>query len=113
MYWQGFSKYWGSSVKASAIAAPGSGLHVFSALTCIPIYFVASRHFGEDAAAWAGWAWALFPYAIFFSAEFIWATSHSHSLFISVIFLWALHLEHFFLHFGSGRALVRSVASEA
>jgi Dolichyl-phosphate-mannose-protein mannosyltransferase len=87
----GIFKILGIFSKASAIAALALDC-LFSALTCIPIYFIARKHFGEDAAAWAGWAWALFPYAIFFSAEFIWATTLS-TLLISVIFLWALHLE--------------------
>ena len=77
--------------KESAIAALALDCW-FSALTCIPIYFIARKHFGEDAAAWAGWAWAFFPYAIFFSADFIWATTLT-TLLISLIFLWALHLE--------------------
>jgi hypothetical protein len=87
----GIFKILGIFSKASAIAALALDC-LFSALTCIPIYFIARRHFGEDAAAAAGWAWALFPYAIFFSAEFIWATTLT-TLLISVIFLWALHLE--------------------
>ena len=65
---------------------------LFSALTCIPIYFIAGKQFGETAAAWAGWAWAWFPYAIFFSADFIWATTLT-TLIMTLVFLVALHLE--------------------
>ena len=45
---------------------------LFSALTCIPVYFIAERSFGQTAARWAAWTWALHPYAIYFSAEYVW-----------------------------------------
>jgi len=87
----GIFKMFGVYSKASTIAALALDC-LFSALTCIPIYFIARKNFGEDAAVWAGWIWAFFPYAIFFSAEFIWATTLT-TLLLSLIFLWALHLE--------------------
>jgi 4-amino-4-deoxy-L-arabinose transferase-like glycosyltransferase len=59
--------------KASAIAMLSLN-GVFSALTCLPVFFMARRSFGEIIAIRAGWAWALFPYAIYFSADFIWST---------------------------------------
>jgi len=43
-----------------------------SALTCIPIFFIARRIFGERAAKWAGWGWVVFPYAVYFPVERIW-----------------------------------------
>lgn len=64
----------------------------FSALTCIPVYLVAQESFGERAALWAGWGWACFPYAIYFSADFIWHTALS-TLLLSLVFLSALRLE--------------------
>src|SRR5579863_10610838 len=60
----GIFKIFGVYSKASAIAALALDC-LFSALTCLPIYFIAKKHFGEDAAVWAGWVWAFFPYAIF------------------------------------------------
>ncbi len=87
----GIFKIFGIHSKASAIATLALDCS-FSALTCIPIYFIASKNFGEDAAVWAGWIWAFFPYAIFFSADFIWATTPT-TLLVSLIFFWALHLE--------------------
>src|SRR4029077_12042276 len=48
---------------------------LFSALTCIPIYFIARRSFGRAAAVWAIWIWAFFPYAIYFASGQIWGTS--------------------------------------
>lgn len=65
---------------------------LFSALTCIPVYRIAEESFGERAALWAGWGWAFFPYAIYFSADFIWHTALS-TLLVSLVFLSALRLE--------------------
>jgi 4-amino-4-deoxy-L-arabinose transferase-like glycosyltransferase len=87
----GIFKIFGVYSTASAIAALALNC-LFSALTCIPVYFIARRHFGEAAAAWAGWAWAFFPYGIYFSADFIWATTLT-TLLMSLIFLAALYLE--------------------
>jgi 4-amino-4-deoxy-L-arabinose transferase-like glycosyltransferase len=52
---------------ASALAILGLN-SLFSALTCIPIYFIAKRCFGARTARWSAWVWALFPMAIYFSA---------------------------------------------
>jgi hypothetical protein len=49
-------------------------------------------HFGGKTAFWAGWAWAFFPYGIYFSADFIWATSLT-TLLMSLVFLSALRLD--------------------
>jgi 4-amino-4-deoxy-L-arabinose transferase-like glycosyltransferase len=89
----GIFKIFGVYSDASAIAALALDC-LFSALTCIPIYFIAKKHFGEDAAVWAGWVWAFFPYAIFFSADFIWSTTLT-TLLMSLIFLIALYLDTF------------------
>jgi 4-amino-4-deoxy-L-arabinose transferase-like glycosyltransferase len=59
--------------KASAISMLSLN-SLFSALTCLPVYFMARRTFGERAASAAGWAWAFFPYAIYFPGNFIWST---------------------------------------
>jgi 4-amino-4-deoxy-L-arabinose transferase-like glycosyltransferase len=87
----GTFKIFGIYSNASAIAALALDC-LFSALTCIPIYFIAKKHFGENAASWAGWCWAFFPYGIYFSADFIWATTLT-TLLMSLIFLIALYLE--------------------
>jgi hypothetical protein len=81
----------GISTKASALVMLSLD-SLFSALTCIPVFFIARRSFGERTAVWAGWAWAFFPYAIYFSADFIWATTLT-TLMLSLLFLTALHLE--------------------
>jgi len=87
----GIFKIFGVYSAASAIAALVLNC-LFSALTCIPVYFIARKHFGEAAAGWAGWAWAFFPYGIYFSADFIWATTLT-TLLMSLIFLVVLYLE--------------------
>jgi 4-amino-4-deoxy-L-arabinose transferase-like glycosyltransferase len=87
----GIFKVFGVYTKASAIAALALDC-LFSALTCIPVFFIARKTFGNSAAVWAGWAWACFPYGIYFSADFIWATTLT-TLLMSLIFLLALYLE--------------------
>lgn len=64
---------------------------LFSALTCIPVFFMARRCFGLDVAAWAGWAWAFFPYAIYLSASFVWENTLT-CLLLSVLFVLTLRL---------------------
>jgi len=65
---------------------------LFSALTCLPVYFIARRGFGDRVAVRAGWFWAFFPFAIYFAADFIWPTVLT-TLLLSLLFLTALHLE--------------------
>lgn len=65
---------------------------LLSALTCIPVFFIARRSFGDRPALWAGWLWAFFPLSIYFAADFIWDTTLA-TLFMPVLFLIALHLE--------------------
>ncbi len=48
---------------------------LFSAAICIPVFLIAKEFFGRRVASWAGWAWAVFPYAIYFSAGRIWVTA--------------------------------------
>jgi 4-amino-4-deoxy-L-arabinose transferase-like glycosyltransferase len=63
-----------------------------SALNCLPIFYFARKLFGQRVGLWSGWAWTFFPYAIYFPAERIWATSLSTFL-LSILFLIAIHLE--------------------
>jgi 4-amino-4-deoxy-L-arabinose transferase-like glycosyltransferase len=65
---------------------------LLSALTCIPVFFIARRSFGKTAATWAGWLWAFFPYGIYFPAERIWETWLA-TLLLCLILLMALRLE--------------------
>jgi 4-amino-4-deoxy-L-arabinose transferase-like glycosyltransferase len=87
----GVFKIFGVYTKASALAMLSLD-SLFSALTCIPIFLIARKQFGERTAVWTGWTWAFFPYAIYFSADFIWATTLT-TLLVASIFLVALSLE--------------------
>jgi hypothetical protein len=65
---------------------------LFSALTCVPVFVMARESFGCKVAVWAAWAWALFPYAIYLTADLIWETCLTTLLF-SLLFLMTLRLE--------------------
>jgi 4-amino-4-deoxy-L-arabinose transferase-like glycosyltransferase len=45
---------------------------IFSTLTCIPVYFSAKYSLGLRGAKIAAWVWALYPFAIYFSASRVW-----------------------------------------
>ena len=70
-----------------------------SALTCLPIFFFARRSFGgrlgaqagERPGEWAGWIWALFPYAIYWPMSRIWDTWLA-TLLLAILFCMALRL---------------------
>jgi Dolichyl-phosphate-mannose-protein mannosyltransferase len=63
----------------------------FSAVTSVPIFFIARRTLDLRTAKVAAWAWAFFPYAINFSAATMWYHSFV-ALLLSVIFLLVLSL---------------------
>jgi len=65
---------------------------LFSALTCLTVFFIADKSFGREIAIRAGWMWAMFPYAIDFAASRVWGDCLSTLLF-SALFLVALYLE--------------------
>lgn len=65
---------------------------LFTALTCIPIYFIARKTMGETVAHWSVWIWALLPYTWYWSIHWIWDTTISPFL-LSLIFLTALELQ--------------------
>ena len=54
---------------------------LLSALTCIPIYFSAKYSLGSRGALVAAWVWALYPFAIYFSAGRVWEYSLTGILF--------------------------------
>jgi len=65
---------------------------LFSALTCLPIFFIARQTFGSAVAVRAAWVWAFFPYAIDFAAERVWGDC-LNALLLSIIFLITLRLQ--------------------
>jgi hypothetical protein len=81
----------GAYTKASALVILGFNCLV-SAVTCMPIFFLARNSFGLRTAIAAAWVWAFFPYAIYFSADSMW--SHSLvALLLMLIVLIAAYLE--------------------
>src|SRR5947209_13467734 len=64
---------------------------LFATLTCIPIYWIAHRTFGERVAIWSAYAWALNPYVWYWSIHWIWDTTFT-PLVLTWILLLALDL---------------------
>lgn len=64
---------------------------VFAVLTCIPIYWIAYRTFGERVAIWSAWIWALCPYVWYWGIHWIWDTTFTPFV-LAWIFLLALEL---------------------
>ena len=82
----------GIKTKAAAIGMLALN-SLFSALTCVPIFFVAKKSFGLREAKWAAWIWAFFPYAIFYSADSMWYHCFL-TLLLTLLVLVVLHLEN-------------------
>jgi 4-amino-4-deoxy-L-arabinose transferase-like glycosyltransferase len=66
--------------------------NLFSSFTCLPVFLIARKVFGLSVAAWAGWAWAVFPYSIGLSNSVIWETSLT-TLLLSLVVVSTLYLE--------------------
>ena len=66
---------------------------LFTALTCIPIYFVARRILDESLASWSAWIWALLPYPMYWSIHWVWDTTLG-PLLLALIFWNAFELEN-------------------
>lgn len=60
---------------------------LFSALTCIPVYWIARRFSGERVAKWTAWLWALLPMAMYWSIRWLWETSLSALLLTTALWL--------------------------
>jgi len=54
---------------------------LLSTLTCIPVYFSAKYSLGPRAAKVAAWVWALYPFAIYYSAGRVWEYALTSLLF--------------------------------
>ena len=87
----GVFKVFGIFTTASALVILALN-SVFSAATCLPLFYMARHGFGDRVARWAGWTWAFYPYAIYFAAGRVWEICLTTLLF-SVIFLMTLHLD--------------------
>ncbi len=80
----------GVYTKASAIVFLAINTF-FSAITSVPIFFIARKSLDLRTAKVAAWAWVFFPYAINFSAATMWYHSFV-ALLLAVIFLVVLSL---------------------
>jgi hypothetical protein len=69
------------SLRSAFVALTLNGL--FSALTCMPVYFSARYALGQKHARFAAWAWAFYPFAIYFSAARPWEYALTGLLFTS------------------------------
>ena len=87
----GIFKVFGIETRASVLAALSLN-SMFSALTCIPVYFLARRAFGDRVAKWAGWGWAFSPYGVYYGADWAWSTPLV-TLELACLFLFAWRLE--------------------
>lgn len=87
----GIFKIFGIETTTSVLAALSLN-SVFSALTCIPVFLLARRAFGQRVATWAGWGWAFSPYGIYYGADWAWSTCLV-TLELAWLFLFAWRLE--------------------
>src|SRR5271156_5411339 len=87
----GIFKVFGIETRASVIAALSLN-SFFSALTCVPVYLIAKRGFGDRVAKWAGWGWAFSPYGVYYGADWAWSTCLV-TLELACLFLFAWQLE--------------------
>jgi 4-amino-4-deoxy-L-arabinose transferase and related glycosyltransferases of PMT family len=60
---------------------------LFSALTCIPLYFSTRYALGDRAAIVAATAWVVYPFAIYFSAARVWDYALTGLLFTTCFYL--------------------------
>ncbi len=65
---------------------------LLASLTCIPIYWIAHRTFGERNALWSAGIWALSPYVWYWSIHWLWDTTFT-PLVLTWIFLICLELQ--------------------
>lgn len=87
----GVFRVFGIYSKASAIVLLTIN-SIFAAFTCIPIYLIAKKCFGEKIACWSAWMWAILPFVMVWATRWVWETSVSTCL-LAVIFWLTLRAE--------------------
>jgi len=88
----GIFKIFGIETTASVVASLALN-SLFSALTCVPIYLLGKRAFGDRVAKWAGWGWAFSPYGVYYGADWAWSTCLV-TLEVAWLFYFAWRLEN-------------------
>lgn len=84
-------RIFGVDTEASAVASLTLN-SLFSALTCLPIFFLARDSLSQRVAIATGWVWAFFPNAMFVPVNWLWETSLA-TLLLGVLVLLAMRLE--------------------
>ncbi len=87
----GVFKLFGIYTTASALAIMSLN-SLFSALTCLPVFYIGEKTFGRTVGNIAAWAWAFHPVAVFISVVRIWETTLT-TLLLTLILLAMLYLE--------------------
>ncbi len=87
----GFFKVFGIYSTASALAIRDFN-SVISALTCLPVFFLARKCFGRRIGIWSAGAWALFPHGIWAASAIVWDSSLS-ALIIACLVWFTLELQ--------------------
>jgi hypothetical protein len=82
----GIFRLYGAYTFQSFVAAVGLNI-TFSALTCVPVFYVGKRLGGIGAGAGAAWLWALFPNAIILSFQSV--SDAALSALLAATILWA------------------------
>ena len=86
----GIFRIFGDHTATSVIVALAIN-SLFSAATCVPVFLLARQAFGDRVAKWACWGWALYPYGIYYGADWAWSTCLV-TLELAWLFLWAWRL---------------------
>ncbi|MGH9538425.1 MAG: ArnT family glycosyltransferase [Terriglobales bacterium] len=87
----GVFKLFGIYTRGSALTLLGLN-SFFSALTCIPVFLISKRCFGEKLAIWTAWLWAVMPPVMYWCTRWVWETSLA-ALLLALVFWLALDLE--------------------
>ena len=82
----GVFKIWGVYSYRSLMAIVSLD-DIFSALTCIPIFYIGKRVAGTVVGACAAWYWVIFPNSVLISFEWIWDTALA--ALAAALILWA------------------------
>jgi hypothetical protein len=64
---------------------------ICGALTCIPVFFIGKKIFGEATATYAAFGWAFFPYSIYLNAYWVWDVALC-TLFLTLLIWFTLEL---------------------
>jgi|HubBroStandDraft_2_1064218.scaffolds.fasta_scaffold17962_2 4-amino-4-deoxy-L-arabinose transferase-like glycosyltransferase len=90
-YFVSFVFRWLGSLTTKAVIFLFVAQSLFSALTVVPIFGIATRTVGRQAGHWAAWIWALFPWFSRWGLTWVWDTSLS-ALLLAALFWYTVKL---------------------